>query len=38
MVKDNEIITRLYQPGDEYGIVKLFRDIFGREMTLDEWR
>lgn len=29
---------RLYQAGDEIGITKLFRDIFGREMTLDEWR
>ncbi len=31
-------IVRLYQEGDEYGIVKLFKEIFGREMTLDEWR
>ncbi len=29
---------RLYKPGDEHGIVKLFKEIFGREMTLDEWR
>ncbi len=29
---------RLYRPGDETGIVKLFREIFGREMTLEEWR
>lgn len=31
-------IFRLYQKGDEHGIVKLFKEIFGREMTLEEWR
>ncbi|MEF9476207.1 MAG: hypothetical protein L0958_05930, partial [Candidatus Mariimomonas ferrooxydans] len=24
--------------GDESGITRLFRDIFGREMSLKEWR
>lgn len=36
MGKINEV--RLYRPGDEYSIVKLFKEIFGREMTLKEWR
>jgi len=29
---------RLYKPGDEHGIVRLFKEIFSREMTLEEWR
>ncbi len=29
---------RLYRPGDEVGIVRLFKEVFGREMSLDEWR
>lgn len=32
------IIVRLYQDGDEYLIAKLFKEVFGREMPLDEWR
>jgi hypothetical protein len=30
--------TRLYRPGDEAGITKLFKEVFGREMSLEEWR
>lgn len=33
-----DIIIRLYKDGDEHGILRLFKEIFGREMTLDEWR
>jgi 2-polyprenyl-3-methyl-5-hydroxy-6-metoxy-1,4-benzoquinol methylase len=29
---------RKYQKGDENGIIKLFKEVFGREMTIDEWR
>ncbi len=29
---------RLYRPGDEAGIIRLFKEAFGREMSLDEWR
>jgi hypothetical protein len=29
---------RLYKEGDEIGIMKLFHEVFGREMTLEEWR
>ncbi len=29
---------RLYRPGDETGIIKLFKEIFNREMSLQEWR
>jgi hypothetical protein len=29
---------RLYRPGDEVGITRLFREIFGREMSLREWQ
>jgi hypothetical protein len=32
------LTIRLYKPGDEIGIVKLFKEIFGREMTIEEWR
>jgi hypothetical protein len=28
----------MYEDGDEVGIVKLFKEIFGREMTIEEWR
>ncbi|MEF9426871.1 MAG: GNAT family N-acetyltransferase [Candidatus Mariimomonas ferrooxydans] len=35
---DNNITIRMYREGDEAGIIKLFKEIFGREMTLDEWR
>ncbi|HXX58945.1 MAG TPA: GNAT family N-acetyltransferase [Thermodesulfovibrionales bacterium] len=30
--------VRLYRPGDEVGITRLFQDVFGREMALSEWR
>lgn len=30
--------ARLYRPGDETGIVKLFKEVFGREMSLREWK
>ncbi|RMG00549.1 MAG: GNAT family N-acetyltransferase [Nitrospirae bacterium] len=30
--------VRMYQPGDEEGIIRLFNSIFPREMTLEEWR
>ncbi len=30
--------VRLYRPGDEEGIIKLFREVFGREMSLQEWQ
>ncbi len=33
-----EIVKRLYQPGDEHGITAIFREVFGREMSLEEWR
>jgi len=33
-----KLTIRLYKHGDEHGIIKLFRDIFGREMTIEEWR
>lgn len=33
-----EFNVRFYQLGDEEGITVLFREIFGREMSLDEWR
>lgn len=33
-----EVIVRPYREGDEHGIVRLFREVFGREMSLDEWR
>lgn len=33
----SDIVVRLYQDGDEYLIAKLFREVFGREMSLDEW-
>lgn len=36
--RSGDVTVRLYQEGDEYGIVKLFKEVFGREMTLDEWR
>jgi hypothetical protein len=32
------INVRLYRPGDETGIVKLFKNIFDREMSVEEWR
>lgn len=33
-----ELITRSYRDGDEHNIVTLFKEVFGREMTLDEWK
>ncbi len=29
---------RLYRAGDEVGITRLFKEVFGRGMSLDEWR
>jgi hypothetical protein len=34
----SDITVRLYQPGDEIGITTLFREVFGREMTIEEWK
>ncbi len=31
------ITIRTFEDGDEHGVVRLFRDVFGREMTLKEW-
>ena len=38
MNRSRNIVIRLYQSGDEAGIAKLFREVFDREMSLDEWR
>ncbi len=36
--KESEnIVCRMYEEGDEHGIVKLFNSVFSREMTLREW-
>ncbi|MGE5238952.1 MAG: GNAT family N-acetyltransferase [Chloroflexota bacterium] len=32
------VSVRLYREGDECGIVSLFGQVFGREMSLEEWR
>ncbi|TAN37644.1 MAG: GNAT family N-acetyltransferase [Nitrospirae bacterium] len=32
-----KVVIRRYRDGDEQGIVKLFKEVFGREMPLDEW-
>ncbi len=37
-VLSGEITARMYKEGDESGIVKLFKEVFGREMSLDEWK
>ncbi|MCL4475417.1 MAG: GNAT family N-acetyltransferase [Nitrospirae bacterium] len=37
-MSEASLTIRIYEKGDEYGIVRLFKDIFGREMTLEEWR
>lgn len=34
----SKINIRRYKDGDEYGIVELFKKVFGREMTLEEWQ
>lgn len=34
----SDLTVRLYKQGDEHGIVKLFKEIFGREMSLAEWQ
>jgi hypothetical protein len=31
------VVVRPYREGDEQGIVRLFREVFGREMPLEEW-
>jgi len=33
-----QITVRSYERGDEYEIIKLFKEVFGREMTIDEWK
>lgn len=33
-----DFTIRLYKDGDEHGIIKLFKEVFGREMSLEEWR
>ncbi len=35
---EQKLTIRLYKTGDEYLITCLFREIFGREMSLQEWR
>lgn len=30
--------VRNYKKGDEYGITSLFQDVFGKEMTLEQWK
>jgi hypothetical protein len=30
--------ARLYRPGDETGIIYLFKNVFGREMSIEEWK
>lgn len=37
-MSEQKLTIRLYKPGDEQGIVNLFKEIFKREMTLEEWR
>jgi hypothetical protein len=36
-IQEKQTLVRMYQPGDEYGIIKLFEVIFGRLITLKEW-
>ena len=33
-----EVTIRPYREGDEHGIVSLFKEVFSREMTMEEWR
>ncbi|MBI5849114.1 MAG: GNAT family N-acetyltransferase [Nitrospirae bacterium] len=33
----SDFSVRLYQEGDECGIVRLFNEVFEREMTVEEW-
>ena len=37
-VSETAPVIRMYQEGDEYGITALFREVFGREMPIDEWK
>ncbi|GAB4419291.1 MAG: hypothetical protein OHK0032_15190 [Thermodesulfovibrionales bacterium] len=37
-MSEASLTIRIYEKGDEHGIVKLFKEVFGREMTLEEWR
>lgn len=37
-MSEASLTIRIYEKGDEYGIVRLFKDIFGREMSLAEWQ
>jgi hypothetical protein len=34
----DDVEVRLYRPGDEVKITRLFKEVFGREMSLEEWR
>jgi len=31
------ITVRLYQKGDEYQIVRLFREVYGKDLTVEQW-
>lgn len=33
-----DLLIRMYKDGDEGRIVSLFKEVFGREMSLEEWR
>ncbi|MDH5202642.1 MAG: GNAT family N-acetyltransferase [Nitrospirota bacterium] len=37
-MSEKKLTIRLYKPGDEQGIINLFKEIFKREMTLEEWQ
>ena len=37
-VASEDLVFRMYREGDEDDITALFCEVFGREMTLDEWR
>jgi len=34
----SEVTIREYRLGDEYGIIKLFKEVFGRDMSIEEWQ
>ncbi len=34
----SEVTIREYRRGDEYGIIKLFKEVFGRDMSIEEWQ
>ena len=37
-MEKERLTIRLYKKGDERGIIELFKKIFGREMTHEEWQ